>query len=167
MSRVVVGVDGSKGAREALAFAVDEARMRGATLQVVYVQGIPAAPRGAFLGSPQAEFTSGDLYETFLAREREESEELEERVRQHGEQVVGHMLDDVDTGPVTVETTVLFDRRPARRLVELVNATSDVDLLVVGSRGRGELTGLLLGSVSQACVTHARVPVTVVHPHRR
>lgn len=46
--------------------------------------------------------------------------------------------------------------------VVLVDASRRARLLVVGSRGHGELAGMVIGSVSQHCVTHAHCPVVVV-----
>ena len=64
---------------------------------------------------------------------------------------------------VDVQRTVVADRRPAEALVEL---STNADLLVVGSRGRGGFTELLLGSVSHAAVLHSVCPVVVVPSHR-
>lgn len=164
MGRVVVGIDGSEGAREALDFAAQEAKLRGASLEVVYVHALGS------LGNPfsrglSAEVMSGDMYAQMVNLDQEERNQLEERARQFGERLLADAVADTDTDGISkVETTLLFDRRPAKRLVQVTRERGDVDLLVVGSRGRGELTGRLLGSVSQAVVNHARVPVTVIRP---
>lgn len=44
----------------------------------------------------------------------------------------------------------------------LLQEADDADLLVVASRGHGEFSGMLLGSVSEHCVTHATCPVVVM-----
>jgi nucleotide-binding universal stress UspA family protein len=63
-----------------------------------------------------------------------------------------------DHPAVNVETAAI-EGPPAQVLVDM---SAEADLLVVGSRGRGDFSELLLGSVSQQCVHHARCPVTVV-----
>ena len=62
-------------------------------------------------------------------------------------------------------STVEIERRvvEGRPAAVLVDESQDADLLVVGSRGHGGFTGLLLGSVSQQCAHHAACPVVIVH----
>lgn len=164
MGDIVVGVDGSKNARAAMDFAVEEARLRGAKLRAVYVQDGGRQRGGPRLDGLDVGYTSAEGYQALVERSDEEREEMQTRARQHAEQLLEQVVRSVESqGDVEIERVTLFDRRPARRLVELVNGDPDnVALLVIGARGRGELTSVLLGSVSQACVTHARVPVTVV-----
>jgi nucleotide-binding universal stress UspA family protein len=61
--------------------------------------------------------------------------------------------------PANVETR-LVQGHPRPTLIE---ASKSVDMLVLGRRGHGGFGGLLLGSVSSACVAHAHCPVLVVH----
>lgn len=63
--------------------------------------------------------------------------------------------------PIPVSTLVA-EGNAARALLD---ASEGADLLVVGSRGHGGFTGVLVGSVSQQCVNHAKCPVVVVHPN--
>jgi nucleotide-binding universal stress UspA family protein len=62
------------------------------------------------------------------------------------------------------ELTILRQVTPGPPRAALLEATSGAQLLIVGSRGRDGLEGMLLGSVSQAMLHHARCPVGVAHP---
>ena len=67
-----------------------------------------------------------------------------------------------ETGTVDVERRVVEDRPAAA----LVDESRGADMVVVGSRGHGGFTGLLLGSVSQQVAHHAACPVVIVHQKR-
>jgi nucleotide-binding universal stress UspA family protein len=143
VSRIVVGVDGSPGSRAALAWALDEARLRGAALDVVHAWHAPApVVPGPYGAAPHVD------------------EDVTEPVRRNAEQVLEHQLQAVDTTGVEVEA-LLPSASAAEALVEIAR---DADLLVVGTRGRGGFKGLLLGSVSQQVTHHASCPVVIV-PH--
>jgi nucleotide-binding universal stress UspA family protein len=142
VSTIVVGVDGSPGARDALDYALQEARLRDADVRVVSAWDVPgAAYAGTYgLGDP------GLLVD------------LEQVARDNAMRALEHAdLDGVET------TTVVREGSPAHVLLE---EAGGADLLVVGSRGLGGFRGLLLGSVSQQCAHHAPCPLVVV-PHRR
>ena len=152
---VVVGVDGSAGARDALRWALAEARLRESPLRTVHawtfgytggnVEGYPYW--GGYLGS----YTSLGIDLSDLHRA---AEGLLERALAD----VGDETRDVEIERQVVQGT------PAEVLIAA--ATPD-DLLVVGSRGHGGFARLLLGSVSQQCVHHAPCPVVVVHPRKQ
>ena len=140
MSVIVVGVDQSEGARAALRFALEEARLRQATLRVVHAWQFGYIGAPGFEGSLPA--VGGDLAEFHEAAEAA----LDETLR-------GVVADGV-----AIERRV--DQGAAAAV--LVEESRDADLLVVGSRGHGGFAQLLLGSVSQQCAQHAFCPVVIV-----
>ena len=87
--------------------------------------------------------------------------EFQQAVRGQADQLLEHLLGEVreTVEGIDVHRTVVEDRNPAEALVEL---SHEADLLVVGARGRGGFSSLLLGSVSHAVVLHARCPVVVI-----
>ena len=143
MSRIVVGVDGSEGAVQALRFAIEEARIRGAELRAVSAWHVPPAVYGT--GWAPA---STDLDEFRKLAEAS----LRESVAEAGATEAGIEV-----------TPVVREGHP----VDLLLAESEgAALLVLGTRGLGGFKGLLLGSVSQQCAHHAACPVVIVPPRR-
>jgi len=137
--RVVVGVDGTPAAQAALAWAVDEARLRGLALHVVHAWPYPVE---------LALSSSGGVVPPVG------------EMRQWAEEVLDDALSGAGVGD---DLTVVRDARSATAAAALVEASEGAELLVVGTRGHHRLTGLFLGSVSQYVVVHARCPVVVVH----
>jgi nucleotide-binding universal stress UspA family protein len=134
--RIVVGVDGSPASLEALRWADRQASLTGAVVEAVTAWHLPAT-YGGYPIVAQADWESDaqSIQETAVKEAfGDDAATLVRRVAQ------GH--------PVRV----------------LLDAAADADLLVVGSRGHGGFTGLLLGSVSEHVVAHAPCAVVVVRP---
>jgi nucleotide-binding universal stress UspA family protein len=142
MSTIVIGIDHSDGAKAALRFALEEARLRQATLRAVH------AWQFAYLGAPGIEGTNPHAGGEF------------EALRSAAEAALDATLQEVaaDAKEVEIERRVV-QGTPAAVLVE---ESRGADLLVVGSRGLGGFAQLLLGSVSQQCAHHAECPVVIV-----
>lgn len=149
-SVVVVGVDGSDGAREALRWALAEARLRKAPLRIIH------AWTYAFIGAAGGGYGYMGGFNSSTTIDIESDE-----LQREAEELVDHLIAEVagDVKDIEVERQVIGGS--AAEI--LVGAVSAGDLLVVGSRGHGGFAGLLLGSVSQQCVHHAPCPVVVVH----
>ena len=137
MGRIVVGVDGSEHGRRALGWAQRKAVRQGDELTALLAWGL----------FDQLHADGGTSFDP-----------------DYGPTDAAAALDTVVTDTLGAEAAgavrqVVVCDLPARALLD---AASEADLLVVGPRGRGELRELALGSVTQACLHHARCPVAVV-----
>ncbi|GAA3766370.1 universal stress protein [Salinactinospora qingdaonensis] len=139
--RVVVGVDGSAASATALRFALEEAALRDADLTALraWQPAVPFDP----MELAAVEYTVDR--ESLVARATKYVHTIVEEARSEATRSV----------PVHV---VMVEEHPAQALL---TESHTADLIVVGSRGRGGFRGLLLGSVSQAVLHHAAVPVMV------
>lgn len=137
--RIVVGVDGSPISKVALRWAVNQARLTGASVDAIIAWQFPEAMHGnAWTAMLVEEPSFGVLAE----------KELTEAISE-----VAGPDPDVTINPVVVEGW------PAEVLLK---AAEGADLLVVGSRGRGGFTSALLGSVSQNCAHHVTCPLLII-----
>lgn len=137
---VVVGVDGFERTEAAVEFGFEEASSRGVSLTAVHVWAEP--PR------------SGD--DPFKPVAFEYDEARKEAARLLAEALAGFQEKYPD---VPVFRELICDLDPAHHLLR---ATEEAGLVVVGSRGRGEFSAFVLGSLGQKLVHHAKCPVTVV-----
>jgi nucleotide-binding universal stress UspA family protein len=144
VAKIVVGVDGSDTSKDALRWAIEEARLRKARVVALNAWQVPpVAPDIGPLGGSAVPYELVEM----LPR-------LEEAARRVVEEAVQEVAGGTD---IEVEA-VAVEGPPARTLVD---AARDADLLVVGSRGHGGFTGLLLGSVSLHVVQHAPCPAVI------
>jgi nucleotide-binding universal stress UspA family protein len=143
-ARIVVGVDGSPSSISALRRGARIAAALELPLEAVtawYYPELFGGYRGGYMGEGFIP-DSADLIAGAQAM-------LDEAVQA----VFG------DQPPTGFHGSVL-EGRAAQTLIE---ESKGAEMLIVGSRGHGGFTGLLLGSVSQACVEHATCPVLVLH----
>jgi nucleotide-binding universal stress UspA family protein len=136
---IVAGIDGSPPSLAALEWAARQADLTGSALVVVAAWQLPGTYAAAGITDdydPAAEMQT----------------------------VLDHSLDAIQHRHRTLRTTGhVINGYPGPVLVD---ASRDADLLVVGSRGHGELIDILLGSVGMHCVTHAHCPVLVYRSDR-
>ena len=137
--RIVVGVDGSGGAREALRWAAGEARLLGAGIDVVHTWQVPVVV-----------YPEGQVFdrEPFLGEAQRVLDDAMATLTLPGVPAVDARARLVETAPVE----------------GLLRAATAAELLVLGNRGIGAFGDLLVRSVSQGCVERAPCPVVVVPP---
>jgi nucleotide-binding universal stress UspA family protein len=145
MNVIVVGVDHSPGAKAALVFAIEEARLREATVRAIH------AWQYGYIGYTGLEggmpVVGADLNELRATAEAALEASVREALPESDIEIEQRVVQGVPAGV-------------------LVDESRDADLLVVGSRGHGGFAQLLLGSVSQQCAQHAECPVVIVRAKR-
>jgi len=135
--KILLATDGSIHAEEALKYARDLALRDDA--QLIIVHAVPTVSR--YMGEPWRQ--------QFISRSVTE-----------GERVMGHAVEELwraDLAPI-VE---VLEGPPADVILRVADVRQP-DLIVMGSRGHGELASLLLGSVSHRVLAHTHVPVMIV-----
>lgn len=147
MPGIIVGIDGSDNAQKALEWAMREAAARRAPLTALTVH-------------PEAIGAWGLRPISYPADQQEQ-----DRARRAAEEAVRKTSSQLDAGSRPESVTV----RAVSGIVadELIKASVDADLVVVGSRGHGGFARLMMGSVSTQVVHHAACPVVIVPPERQ
>ena len=139
METIVVGIDGSESSQRALDWAANEARLRHARLRVVHAWLEPPLAGGYFLAPAPYE---------------------REAIEEAGQEVLDKAVASIPAGSPEIAVDALLVHGTPETV--LLNHADQAAMVVVGSRGRGGFTELVLGSVSRGVVHHASCPVVVV-----
>jgi nucleotide-binding universal stress UspA family protein len=142
MPGIIVGVDGSGHSQRALEWAMKEAAVRHVPLTVLTVHPSIVGYFGGVVTTPQ---------------DVEQTEQVQVAVRAEADKVLA-ALEGPHPESVTIRAVHGFP------VEELINASKEADLVVLGSRGVGGFTRMMLGSTAGQVVQHAHCPVTIV-PH--
>lgn len=139
---ILVAIDGSPDARQALIQAVDLADCEHSRLTILSAAATP----------PAIAYTSVGAAEVLAKSVHDGEEEASELLREALESV-----------PENVSVTTVTSTKPARMAILSQIKQGEHDLVVLGSRGRGAVRSVLLGSVSHDVLHHSSIPVLIVH----
>ena len=138
---IVVGIDGSEPSKQALRWAVEEARLRGGEVEVVCAWQYPALALTHYHGAALPIIAYEDLEKA-------------------ADELLWDTLLEVLGGDLSVPVRAKVV--PGQAADVLMHEAAGADLLVVGARGMGGFASLLLGSVSSQVAHHATIPVVIV-----
>ena len=145
MPGIIVGVDGSGHSQRALEWAMKEAAVRHVPLNILTVHPAIVGYFGGVVTS---------------AHDPELTEEVKAAVKAEADKVLTAMS---GPRPESVSITAVH----GFPVEELIKASKEADLIVLGSRGVGGFTRLMLGSTAGQVVRHAHCPVTIIPPEDR
>jgi len=148
MPGILVGVDGSDHSHHALVWAMQQAVQQHAPLTVLAVRPDPVRPATVIYWG---------------VHNYPEDSHNPETARKAVQGIVDQVANEIGETPPDV-TVKAVTGDPAE---ELIRASQDADMVVVGSRGSGGFASLLMGSVSSKVAHHAACPVVVIRGRRQ
>jgi nucleotide-binding universal stress UspA family protein len=138
---IIVGIDGSPESDAAVSWAAHDAAMRGLPLTLVHAED-PAAPTWS---------------QAPILEESPEEQEAEDRsLLANASKIARAAIAD------TAQIQITGELLSSATVPALVDQSTDAELIVVGSRGRGALSRGILGSVSSGLIRHAHCPVALI-----
>ncbi|MDG6244150.1 MAG: universal stress protein [Methanolobus sp.] len=141
IKNIAIATDGSENVMNAVEWGIEFAKTNGARVAALYV--VP--PSGVTLAM------RGEMW----------SRSLEEHLKDKGKKATEYVIDVGKQTGVEVEPVIIEDKTPSDGIVEYA-AENDVDLIVMGTLGMTGLSHILLGSVAENVVRHAKRPVLVI-----
>lgn len=172
-SKIVVGVDGSVNSRDAVSWAMEQARGTGAVVELVHAWHVPVDRAVATKENlpalvertPEVRVALEHGHDEELQAARAQEAALKDMHEHRAERILERTLDAALVDPHgRADVRLRAIEGPAGPT--LVRAAKDADLLVVSSHRTARLTAAMLGSVSMYCTLHATCPVVVL-PARR
>jgi nucleotide-binding universal stress UspA family protein len=142
-SRILVGLDGSESSFEAADYAISLAKRYGSELIAIHV-----IPSKSIMGHSSGMF--GVVTPVFLKKMTEKAEKWFAVIKKNTDQL-----------GISLKTQIISTgESPVKEIVEFANH-EEVDLIVVGTRGRSGIKKMLLGSTASGVVTYAHCPAFI------
>ena len=138
---ILIATDGSENVKNAVNWGVGLAKANNAKVKALYVMppaGVAVAMRGEMWAKA-----------------------LEDHLMEQGKRATGYVFDMGNKDGVEVEPVIIGEKTPADGIVDFA-AENNIDLIVMGTLGLTGLTHILLGSVAENVVRHAKRPVLVI-----
>jgi len=141
IKKIMIATDGSENVKHAVDWGINLAKALQANVIAINI-----VPRVGFMLSMR-----GDKW----------IQEYREYLKEVGDEAIKYVVDVGQSKGIEVDTIIIEDRNPIDAIIEYANA-NDIDLIVMGTCGMTGLTRIILGSVAENVVRHAKKPVVVI-----
>ena len=141
MNTILVAVDFSKSTDKVISYAIEQAKLKNASVRLLHV----AEPPSEFLGDEIGPRVIRDKKAQLLKKEHNDIEKLANKIREAGCEVKASVIQGS-----TVETILEYAQK------------YNAEQIIFGSKGRGAITKAILGSVCEGVIKESVCPVTVI-----